>query len=140
MLSLGHILISGFVVTNLFMHYSLLDSTLLGHAFFHWRCFYMRYHHFCKVHVYMVQLSLPHMHSDKPSESSWCASLMCCLCSLAGMCMPNLHATVHMHAKFLSFTCSKHAGTYVYPHACVKLYHKSELLTHKLHKKLKINL
>ena len=46
MLSLGHILILDFFVTNLFMH-SL--STLLDHTLLQQRCFYVRYHHFCKV-------------------------------------------------------------------------------------------
>ena len=49
MLSLGRILISGLVVANLLM-YSLSGMILLYLAapFLHRRCFWMRYHHFCK--------------------------------------------------------------------------------------------
>ena len=46
MLSLGHILISDLVVTNVIMH-SL--PTLLGHDFFTPKVFLHEYHHFCKV-------------------------------------------------------------------------------------------
>ena len=50
MLSLGCILISNLVVANLLMYIftSRYDSTLLGRAFLHQKCFCMRYHHFCK--------------------------------------------------------------------------------------------
>ena len=34
--------------------------------------------------------------------------------------MPELHATVHAHASFLSFARVKHASTRVYLHTCVK--------------------
>ena len=49
MLSLDHILISDLVVANLLM-YSLPSMILLYLAapFLHQRCFWMRYHHFCK--------------------------------------------------------------------------------------------
>ena len=49
MLSLGRILISDLVVANLLM-YSLPGMILLYLAtpFLHQRCFWLRYHHFCK--------------------------------------------------------------------------------------------
>ena len=47
--------------------------------------------------------------------SSLSASLVCCVCSLAGMWMPKLCATVCVNVKFINFTCGKHAGTRVYP-------------------------
>ena len=50
-----------------------------------------------------------------------CVCLVCRVCSLANKCMPTLHATVHVHSKFLSFTCGKCAGARMYPHTCAKL-------------------
>ena len=44
----------------------------------------------------------------------------CITCSMAVMHTPKLYATEHVHGKLLNFTCSKHAGTHAYQHACVK--------------------
>ena len=62
----------------------------------------------------------PHVECSKPRVSSWHASLMCRVCSLAIMHKPKLCATMHVHTNFLSFTCCKRADTYVYWHTCVK--------------------
>ena len=47
------------------------------------------------------------------------------------MCTQKLHATVHILAKFISFTRGKHAGTHVYQHVCKVLcmYVCMQLLT-----------
>ena len=42
------------------------------------------------------------------------------VCSQASVHTPKLHATVSVHANFLSFICGKRAGTHIYLHMCVK--------------------
>ena len=89
----------------------------------------------CKINVFhcLYVATVPVHHTCTVANQVWacdtqyslvvCVSYlcpMCHMCSLAGMHTPKLHATVHVHAKFLNFTHGKHAGTHMHPYACVK--------------------
>ena len=89
-------------------------SYILSVAKYYWKLPSCKTNAFHCLNVSTYCTCTSHMYCGKQSVSSWHVSP--CV-----TCMPKLCATVQVHTKFLSFTCSKHAGgTRVYQHTCVK--------------------